>query len=80
LDELRLNQLAGVKFQMIKEKPTRWVILMNGPEKSLYDDEEFVVSIGLPGEYPFVAPTLTFMSPIQHPCVIGNEMILPMQQ
>lgn len=75
-----MNQLSGVKFQMIKEKPTRWVILMNGPVESLYDDEEFVVSIGLPGEYPFVAPTLTFMSPIQHPCVIGNEMILPMQQ
>ena len=75
-----MNQLAGVKFQMIKEKPNRWVILMNGPEESLYDDEEFVVSIGLPGEYPFVAPTLTFMSPIQHPYVIGNEMILPMQQ
>lgn len=64
-----MNQLAGVKFQMVKDKPSRWVVLVDGPENSPYGEEEFVVSIGLPTDYPFSAPTLTFMSPIIHPFV-----------
>ena len=65
---------------MIKDKPTRWVFLVDGPDNSPYHNEEFVISIGIPGDYPFSAPTITFMGPIKHHLVANSVMELPMQR
>lgn len=69
LADLQTNSIPGVKFQMVQNKPTRWVLLLTGPANSVYAGEDIIISVGLLKDYPYSAPVITMMSPIQHPCV-----------
>ena len=40
---------------------------MKAPDKSVFKDGIFVISIKVPENYPFNSPTFKFLTPIYHP-------------
>lgn len=46
-----------------------WVGTLAGSRGSVYEGLTFKLSIKLPADYPFTAPTITFLTPCFHPNV-----------
>ncbi|KAL7670003.1 hypothetical protein ACOME3_004946 [Neoechinorhynchus agilis] len=49
-----------------------WLVYIKGPNGSPYIGGTFVVQVHFPEEYPFLAPTIRFLTPIYHPNVDMN--------
>ena len=44
-----------------------WDITLIGPKDSPYEGGKFKLKVSIPKEYPFVPPTVSFMTKIYHP-------------
>ena len=51
---------------MVDENMYHWKVLLNGPQDSLYEGYQFELDVKLPNDYPFSAPKVKFVTPIQH--------------
>ncbi|XP_041454861.1 ubiquitin-conjugating enzyme E2 C-like [Lytechinus variegatus] len=47
----------------------RWIGTLDGPVGSVYESLKFKLSLEFPSRYPYVAPTVKFVTPIFHPNV-----------
>jgi ubiquitin-conjugating enzyme E2 D/E len=54
------------RVNMVNENLYHWEALLYGPEDSLYQGYQFKLEIKLPNDYPFSAPNIKFITPIQH--------------
>jgi ubiquitin-conjugating enzyme E2 D/E len=54
------------KVKMVEDDIYHWEVVLYGPEDSLYEGYQFKLDIKLPNDYPFSAPRVKFISPIQH--------------
>merc|ERR1711916_253288 len=67
----------------VGESLYKWHVKVPGPENSAYEGGSFTVSVDIPQEYPFKAPTIKFVTKIYHPNVktdtgeICQDAILP---
>eukprot|EP01038_Epipyxis_sp_PR26KG_P011451 gene11451-15342_t len=49
--------------------------IITGPETSVYEEGQFVVSIKIPIKYPFEPPVVRFVTPIYHPNIDSDGRI-----
>lgn len=54
------------KIKMINENLYHWEVILYGPDDSLYHGYQFKLEVKLPNDYPFSAPNVKFVTPIQH--------------
>lgn len=54
------------KINMVQDDMYHWEVVLYGPSDSLYEDSQFRLDIRLPNDYPFSAPIVKFVTPIQH--------------
>ena len=54
------------KISMVEDNMYHWHVTLYGPEDSLYEGYEFQLDILLPDTYPYAAPKVKFLTPIQH--------------
>jgi ubiquitin-conjugating enzyme E2 D/E len=54
------------KINMVEDDVYHWDVTLYGPGDSLYEGYEFKLDIRLPDDYPFSAPRVKFITPIQH--------------
>lgn len=54
------------EINMVGDNMYHWQAILYGPEESLYEGYEFELDILLPKNYPFSAPRVKFITPIQH--------------
>lgn len=54
------------KINMVGDDMYHWSVILYGPEDSLYEKYQFKLDIKLPEDYPFSAPRVKFITPIQH--------------
>lgn len=54
---------------------TNWIISMDGPGDSIYEDKKIKLILAFNENYPFNPPTATFLSKIFHPNVDENGSI-----
>ena len=76
LKKFAAEPLAGVSIAASPEDEYAFQVRMTGPSGSPYEGGTFLVSIKLPLEYPNVAPTLSFVTPIEH-CNIADGVPCP---
>ncbi|XWV26436.1 putative ubiquitin-conjugating enzyme E2 [Tupanvirus soda lake] len=54
------------KINMVGDDMYHWEVILFGPEESLYEGYQFKLDVKLPNDYPFSAPRVKFMTPIEH--------------
>ena len=54
------------EIRMVGDDMYHWEGVIYGPEDTLYFGYKFKLDIKLPSDYPFSAPTIKFVTPIQH--------------
>jgi len=54
------------KITMVGDDMYHWEVVLYGPEDSLYEGSVYKLDIRLPNDYPFSAPRVKFITPIQH--------------
>ena len=54
------------ELNMVGDNVYHWEAIIYGPEESLYEGYKFKLDIQLPDNYPFSAPNVKFITPIQH--------------
>jgi ubiquitin-protein ligase len=55
---------------------TDFTILLRGPHGTPYFDNKYKLRIKIGPEYPFKAPTVTFITPIDHPNITNGYICL----
>jgi len=64
----------GTSVRLVDEADVlKWEILIDGPEQSVYAGGHFKLLLTLPSDYPFKAPTLSFITKIYHPNVSNDD-------
>jgi ubiquitin-protein ligase len=53
-----------------------FTIFINGPKGSLYEGLKFRVAISVSNNYPYMAPTVKFLSNIFHPNILNGNICL----
>ncbi|BCS83079.1 hypothetical protein QLL95_gp1044 [Cotonvirus japonicus] len=51
---------------MVDDNIYTWIAEIRGPIKSIYENYKFKLEIELPNDYPYSAPKVKFITPIQH--------------
>ncbi|KAL5379598.1 hypothetical protein DPSP01_008298 [Paraphaeosphaeria sporulosa] len=64
---------AGMKINFDEQNMTKWEVLMDGPEGSVYAGGHFKLEIIFPNEYPFKPPVVSFRTKIYHPNVSNDD-------
>jgi len=54
------------EIKMVGDDIYHWEVLLIGPEDSLYEGYKFKIDVKLPVDYPFTAPKVKFITPIEH--------------
>jgi ubiquitin-protein ligase len=54
------------KIKMVEDDMFHWEVILYGPEESLYEGYNFKLDVKLPNDYPFSAPNVKFITPIEH--------------
>lgn len=54
------------KINMVDDNTHHWNVVLYGPQDSLYEGYEFQLDVSLSDGYPFEAPRVKFITPIQH--------------
>ncbi|ANB13405.1 putative E2 ubiquitin-protein ligase UBC11 [Sugiyamaella lignohabitans] len=63
-----MSQTPGISaFPESDSNLLQWTGTIDGPEGTPYEGLSFKISLHFPQKYPFVAPTLKFISPMWHP-------------
>lgn len=62
----------GIKIEIVDNNIYNWLITMNGPKDSPYEDGIFKLSLDLPSNYPFSPPLINFITKIYHCNINGS--------
>jgi ubiquitin-protein ligase len=54
------------EIKMVEDDMFHWEVILYGPEDSLYEGYNFKLDVKLPNDYPFSAPNVKFITPIEH--------------
>ncbi|KAF2280202.1 ubiquitin-conjugating enzyme E2-16 kDa [Westerdykella ornata] len=71
--ECQNDPLPGVKINFDEQNMTKWEILMDGPDQSVYAGGHYKLEINFPNEYPFKPPVVSFKTKIYHPNVSNDD-------
>ena len=66
---LKNKPIQGISAFPINNNLTEWKCIIKGPEKTPYENGTFYLNLKIPSDYPFKAPSLTFITKIYHPNV-----------
>ena len=58
---------------MNEQDLTKWDVVVDGPEASVYAGGRFRLVVRFPAQYPFQAPTVHFATKIYHPNVTNDD-------
>ncbi|KAF2712226.1 ubiquitin-conjugating enzyme E2-16 kDa [Pleomassaria siparia CBS 279.74] len=64
---------TGMKINFDEQNMTKWEVLLDGPEQSIYAGGHFKLEINFPNEYPFKPPVVSFKTKIYHPNVSNDD-------
>ncbi|CAO2647834.1 Nn.00g087560.m01.CDS01 [Neocucurbitaria sp. VM-36] len=64
---------SGMKINFDEKNMTKWEVLMDGPDQSVYAGGHFKLEITFPLEYPFKPPVVSFRTKIYHPNVSNDD-------
>jgi len=64
---------TGMKINFDEQNMTKWEVLVDGPEQSVYTGGHFKLEINFPNEYPFKPPVVSFKTKIYHPNVSNDD-------
>lgn len=53
-----------------------WAATISGSKGTVYDGLTFKLKVSFPADYPFTAPTVTFVTPCYHPNVDGESYMM----
>jgi ubiquitin-protein ligase len=56
-----------IKVSMVGEELTHWSVILKGPQKTPYENGNFILDITFPSEYPFKPPVIKFCNRVYHP-------------
>ena len=65
---LTSNPICGAKVFQEEGNLYKWIVILQGPKGSAYEDGVFNLSFDL-DNYPFKCPVVKFITPIYHPNV-----------
>lgn len=66
-NELNMLMKSDTMEIIVNEKDfNNWIIIFDGPLNTIYENYKFKIDIKFPIEYPFAAPRIKFITPIQH--------------
>jgi len=71
--ECMADMPAGIKIHFNEQNMTKWEVLMDGPDQSIYAGGHFKLEITFPNEYPFKPPVVSFRTKIYHPNVSNDD-------
>ncbi|XP_020258846.1 probable ubiquitin-conjugating enzyme E2 18 [Asparagus officinalis] len=75
LVEWQVNPPAGFKHK-VSDNLQRWVIEVNGAQRTLYANETYQLQVDFHEHYPMEAPQVIFLNPAPlHPHIYSNEHI-----
>ncbi|ODV91235.1 hypothetical protein CANCADRAFT_2949 [Tortispora caseinolytica NRRL Y-17796] len=70
LMQLMMSSPPGISaFPTSDSNILEWNGTITGPEDTHYENLTFRISLSFPGNYPYAAPTIKFVSPMWHPNV-----------
>ncbi len=61
------NKIEGVVVTINNDNLREWVVSIDGPKCTPYEDGVFILNIQFPDKYPFESPKILFVTPIMHP-------------
>jgi Ubiquitin-conjugating enzyme len=70
LRQIDLNKAtdSGFSAGLVDESnPFEWQVILTGPPDTLYDGGLFKAKLSFPPDYPFMPPTMRFVSDMWHP-------------
>ncbi|EPY29345.1 ubiquitin-conjugating enzyme E2 C [Angomonas deanei] len=67
--ELMMGGAEGISAFPHNDDLFHWIGTVQGVANTAYEGMEFQLSIAFPANYPFEAPTVTFLTPCFHPNV-----------
>lgn len=67
--------VPDVKVSTIDEDLSNWRVFISGPPSTPYENGLFEIKIFFPQDYPYSAPTITFMTKIFHPNINSDGKI-----
>lgn len=66
------------KFKINRlEEGNRWEVSFDGPKDTPYEGRVLEIDVKFPGEYPFKAPRIQFLTPVYHPNVKFGGVVSP---
>ena len=71
--DLQKNPLEGAMCSPQESNILMWSAVIFGPDKSVFQDGTFQLTLTFSHQYPFKAPTVTFSSPPFHPNICGDS-------
>ncbi|KAJ2002453.1 Ubiquitin-conjugating enzyme E2 C [Coemansia thaxteri] len=69
LMSLMMANLAGISAFPQPDNMLNWIGTLEGAPGTVYEGLVYKLSLQFPGNYPFTAPTITFVTPCWHPNV-----------
>ncbi|KAI1504487.1 ubiquitin-conjugating enzyme [Biscogniauxia marginata] len=75
LQECMATPPIGMTITLPSESDLRkWNIKLVGPEKTVYAEGTYDITVELPEDYPFKAPQINFVTRIYHPNVTNDSL------
>jgi len=71
--ECQNDMPPGMKINFDEQNITKWEVLLDGPDQSVYAGGHFKLEINFPNEYPFKPPVVSFRTKIYHPNVSNDD-------
>ncbi|KAF1355666.1 UBC-like protein [Lizonia empirigonia] len=71
--ECMADMPSGMKINFDEQNMTKWEVLMDGPDQSVYAGGHFKLEMTFPNEYPFKPPVVSFRTKIYHPNVSNDD-------
>lgn len=71
---MQMSNNKGISAFPEGDNVFEWAATITGPAGSPYEGMTFKLKLRFPADYPFTAPTVTFVTPVFHPNVdtVGN--------
>ncbi|CAN8064139.1 unnamed protein product [Agarophyton chilense] len=76
LKELNKNIDSGFSAGLVDDSnPFEWQVILNGPPDTLYEGGLFKAKLSFPPDYPYMPPTMRFISDMWHPNIYKDGRV-----
>eukprot|EP00746_Dinoflagellata_sp_MGD_P018540 gnl/MRDRNA2_/MRDRNA2_142997_c0_seq1.p1 gnl/MRDRNA2_/MRDRNA2_142997_c0~~gnl/MRDRNA2_/MRDRNA2_142997_c0_seq1.p1 ORF type:complete len:194 (+),score=24.17 gnl/MRDRNA2_/MRDRNA2_142997_c0_seq1:95-676(+) len=65
--DLTKLMMAGYDVELINDNCQEFLVKFQGPQDTLYEGATFKIRVGLPEQYPYHPPSITFVNKVYHP-------------